>query len=132
MRALTHSFRKPTLSVAAVALVAAAGVGVSSAAANRPATTGLPGTYAVVNVTISDTALKLNRKSSRGVNVVAFKIKNTGKKSHAFRIGDTKSQVLKRGQTQDLPVNFNDFGKYTYRVTLHATKTMHGVFTVGR
>jgi hypothetical protein len=40
--------------------------------------------------------------------------------------------VLKHGQTQDLPVNFDDFGKYAYRVTLHATKKMHGVFTVGR
>lgn len=131
MRVLTHSFGKPALSAAAVALCAAVGVG-GSAAATAPATTGLPGTYAVVKVTISDSAVKLNRKSSRGVNVVAFVIRNTGKKSHAFRIGDTKSQVLKHGQTQDLPVNFDDFGKYTYRVTLHATKKMHGVFTVGR
>lgn len=131
MRHLSHSFRKPALSVAAVALVAAAGVGVSSAA-NRPATTGLPGTYVIVKVSVSDSALKLNRKASHGVNVVAFEIRNNGKKPHVFTIGDTKSQVLKHGQMQDLPVSFDDFGKYKYRVTLNGTKKMHGVFAVNR
>jgi len=131
MRALPHSFRMPSLSVAAVALVAAAGVGASSAA-SRPATTGAPGTFAIVKVTVSDTMLKLNRKSSRGVSVVSFKIKNIGKKPHVFLIGTSKSQVLKRGQTQDMPVNFADFGKYKYRVTLNGTKTMRGLFSVSR
>lgn len=127
----SFSVRKPALAGAAAALVAAAAGG-AAVAADAPATTGLPGTYAVVNVTVRDASVRLSKKSSHGVNVVAFVVRNAGKKPHVFAIGDMKSQVLKHGQTQDMPVNFDDFGKYKYRITLNGTKKMHGVFTVGR
>jgi hypothetical protein len=123
-----RSFRKPALAIATAALVAAAAGGAVSAA-NRPATTGLPGTYAVVHVTIRDTRVTLNHKVSHGVNVVAFVIRNAGKKPHVFKIGDMKSEVLRHGKTQEVPVNFEDFGRYKYRVTLNGTKSMHGVFS---
>lgn len=132
MTAFPHLMRKLLPVVATAALVAAVAGGTGASAANRPATTGLPGTYVVVNVKIADAKITLNRKSSHGVNVVAFVIKNTGRKAHQFKIGDTKSQVLRPGQMQDLPINFDDFGKYRYSVSLNGTKSTHGVFSVNR
>lgn len=120
------------VAVAATAALGAAVAGGAVAAADRPATTGLPGTYAVVNVRVGDAQVTLSRTSSHGVNVVAFVIRNTGRKAHQFKIGDTKSAVLRPGQLQDLPINFDDFGKYRYSVTLNGTKSTHGVFSVNR
>jgi hypothetical protein len=130
MRA-TFSLTKPALAVAAVALGAAVAGG-SVSAADRPATTGLPGTYAVVHVTVHDKRVTLSKKLSHGVNVVAFVVHNAGKKPHVFTIGDVKTEVLKHGKTQDVPVNFEDFGRYKYKITLNGTKSMHGVFSVLR
>jgi plastocyanin len=132
MPRFSHSIvRKPALAVATAALLGAAAA-TGAGAAERPATTGLPGTYAVVQVTVTDSGVTLSRKASHGVNVVAFVIHNRGSKTHDFRIGDAKSQVLRHGQTQDLPVNFEDFGVYRYRVTVHGTTKMHGSFRVLR
>ena len=98
--------------------VVAAAVLSAVALADRPATTGIPGTFATINVRISDKGLILNRHASSGVQVIGFRIRNVGKKKHNFIVGDYATNAIAPGQFDDFAVSFDDFGKYA--VPLHA------------
>lgn len=130
-----------TVAVVVIVLVAAA-VGATAALARHqstaartavvPATTGLPGTYAIINVKLGDKVLKVSRHRSKGVQVIGFRIRNIGKKQHNFIIGDWKTNPIAPGQFDDFAVNFDDYGKYLYRCTLNCPKTARGYINVQR
>ena len=92
--------------------VVAAAVLSAVALADRPATTGIPGTFATINVRISDKRLVLNRHASSGVQVIGFRIRNVGTKKHNFIVGDYATNAIAPGQFDDFAVSFDDFGKY--------------------
>lgn len=117
--------------IAALA-AAAAFAGAGSAVTSRPATTGVPGTFVTINVKLGDKTLLLSRHASSGVQVIGFRIRNVGKKTHNFIIGDHATNPIKPGQFDDFAVSFNDFGKYHYRCTINCTKTQSGYVTVKR
>lgn len=118
--------------IVAVAALAAAALfaGASSAVASKPATTGTPGTYAVVVVKLGDKGLTVSRHQSVGVQVLGFRIRNVGKLTHNFIIGSHATNPIKPGQFDDFAVNFQDYGKYLYRCTLHCPKTARGYINV--
>ena len=103
-----------------------------AAAAQRPATTGIPGTFATINVKLGDTSLILSKTSSSGVQVIGFRIRNIGKKKHNFIIGDHATNAIAPGQFDDFAVAFSDFGKYTYKCTLNCASSLRGIITVKR
>ena len=117
--------------VAAVVLTSAAALAAAAFAA-KPATTGIPGTFATINVRITDKGLTLNRHSSSGVQVIGFRIRNDGTKKHNFIVGDYATNAIAPGQFDDFAVVFDDFGKYSYRCSLNCPKTAHGVINVKR
>ncbi len=112
--------------------VVAAAVLSAVALADRPATTGIPGTFATINVRISDKGLILNRHASSGVQVIGFRIRNVGKKKHNFIVGDYATNAIAPGQFDDFAVSFDDFGKYEYRCSLNCPRSAHGFITVKR
>ncbi len=116
----------------AIAAVAAAVVVSVAAAAQRPATTGIPGTFATINVKLGDKTLILSKHESSGVQVIGFRIRNVGTVKHNFIIGDHATNAIAPGQFDDFAVAFSDFGKYTYKCTLHCPATAHGIITVKR
>lgn len=122
--------RKGLVAVVAVVVIAAMSAG--AALAFRPATTGIPGTFAVINVKLTDKGPILNKHSSTGVQVIGFRLRNTGTKSHNFVVGDFKTNALKPGQFYDFGVQFDVFRKYTYRCTLNCPKSAHGTINVKR
>lgn len=124
MRGL-RTFRPRT----AAALAACSALTVLGFAGIAHATTG-PSPHTLVNVSISDTKLVLSRKSCADVTYVDFYLHNTGKKTHNFVIGATKSAVLRPGERVHMYVGFPVYGYYRYKVTLHAKPQMHGRFHV--
>lgn len=118
--------------VAVVAVIAVAAVSAGAALAFRPATTGIPGTYQVINVKLTDKGPLLDKHSSTGVQVIGFRIRNTGTKSHNFIIGAYATNAIKPGQFDDFGVQFDVFKKYAYRCTLNCPKSAHGTITVKR
>jgi hypothetical protein len=123
--------RRSRLVIVAVAAISAAVLS-AVALADRPATTGVPGTFATINVRITDSGLTLNRHSSSGVQVIGFRIHNVGKKKHNFRVGDYATNAIAPGQFDDFAVSFNDFGKYLYRCTLNCPRSARGYINVQR
>jgi plastocyanin len=123
--------RRSRLVIVAVAAISAAVLS-AVALADRPATTGVPGTFATINVRITDTGLTLNRHSSTGVQVIGFRIHNVGKKKHNFIVGDFATKAIAPGQFDDFAVSFGDFGKYLYRCTLNCPHSARGIITVNR
>jgi hypothetical protein len=113
-------------------LAAVACAGLPGAAAPASATTGAPGTYAVVTVRMGDGTLRLSRRRTQGVNVVAFVVRNDGRRRHQFQVGRTRSAVLRPGQVQDVQIQFDVFGRYAYRISVNGSRRTHGVFTVAR
>ena len=103
-----------------------------SVALSASATTGVPGTFVTVNVKLGDKTLVLSRHSSSGVQVIGFRIRNVGKKSHNFVIGDHATNAIKPGQFDDFAVSFDDFGKYIYKCTLNCLPSERGVINVKR
>jgi hypothetical protein len=118
--------------IAVIAVVVVAAVSAGAAFALRPSTTGIPGTYQTINVKITDKNLVLNKHSSIGVQVIGFRIRNTGTKPHNFVIGDYSTNAIKPGQFDDFAVQFDVFRKYTYRCTLNCLKSAHGIVNVQR
>jgi len=120
----SRSFGAKAAALAAGAVLAAVG-----AAGVARATTG-PAPHTLVNVSISDTKLVLSKKSCADVTFVDFYLHNTGKKTHNFVVGATKSAILRPGQRVHMYVGFPVYGYYRYKVTLHANAKMHGRFHV--
>lgn len=118
--------------VAAGAIVVIAAAFAASALAFRPATTGVPGSYVTINVKLGDRILTLSRHSSSGVQVIGFRIRNIGKKTHNFIIGDHATNPIKPGQFDDFAVSFDNYGKYLYRCTLNCAHKLRGYIYVLR
>jgi plastocyanin len=116
----------------AIAAVAAAVVVSVAAAAQRPATTGIPGTFITINVRLGDKTLYVSRHSSSGVQVIGFRIRNVGKLKHNFIIGDHATNAIAPGQFDDFAVEFSDFGPYVYKCTLHCAPSLRGIINVKR
>jgi plastocyanin len=113
------------------ALALATGAIAAGAAATGVAfaTTG-PAPHVLVNVTISDTAIRLSKKQVSDVTFVDFYLHNTGKLSHNMLIGRTESVAVKPGERVHFYVGFPVFGWYPYRVKLHGTPHMRGRFHI--
>lgn len=118
--------------IAAVAVVVVAAVSAGAAFGFRPATTGIPGTYQTINVKLTDKALILNKHSSTGVQVIGFRIRNTGTKAHNFVVGTYSTNAIAPGQFDDFAVQFDVFRKYVARCTLNCPKTAHTTINVQR
>ncbi len=123
--------RRRVLLAAAVALLVTASLA-GTALALRPTTTGIPGTFATINVKLGDKTLILSKHSSSGVQVIGFRVRNVGTVKHNFIIGTHATNAIAPGQFDDFAVAFDDFGKYTYRCTLNCPSTSHGVIDVER
>jgi hypothetical protein len=124
--------RKRKVVLVAVAVLALTASLAGAALALRPATTGIPGTFATINVKLGDKTLILSKHSSSGVQVIGFRIRNVGTVKHNFIIGTHATNAIAPGQFDDFAVAFSDFGKYTYRCTLNCPHTAHGTIDVER
>jgi uncharacterized cupredoxin-like copper-binding protein len=118
--------------VALTGVLAAAGLAGAGLAGDRPAAAGAPPFFESVYVKLGDKTLTLSRYSTSGVQVVIFDIRNVGTVKHNFIVGTHATREIAPGQTDTLAVPFDDFGRHTYRCTLHCPSTSHGVITVER
>ncbi len=84
-----------------------------------------------INVTITDSAIKLSKKSANAGDFT-FAVKNTGKAKHDFKIGSKKTPVLAPGKSAKLKVTLSKAGNVNYSSTVagDAKKGLKGVFTV--
>jgi hypothetical protein len=124
--------RRVVLVACTAVLAAAVLAGAGLARERSAATTGIPGTFAIINVKLGDKTLILSKHSSSGVQVIGFRIRNVGTVKHNFIIGTHATNAIAPGQFDDFAVAFDDFGKYTYRCTLNCPATSHGVIDVER
>ena len=111
--------RNRTLSVAALAALALAAPAATPAA---PA-----GTF---TVQASDFRFKgIPLRTTAGTHV--FKVRNTGRATHDFKIAGKRTKLLRSGQTQTLRVTLRK-GRYAYICTVegHAALGMKGVLHV--
>jgi molybdate transport system substrate-binding protein len=94
------------------------------------ASAGLKAT-APINVTITDKAIKLSKKTAP-VGAVTFVVKNTGKATHNFRIAGKTTRTLRTNQTANLAVTFAKTGGFNYSSTVKgdAAKGLKGVLTL--
>jgi plastocyanin len=130
-----HRTRRILLAAAALVALSAALAGAAVARQSSsvsPETTGIPGTFAIINVKLSEKGVTVSRHSSSSVQVIGFRIRNLGKKSHNFIIGTHATNAIKPGQFDDFAVAFNDFGSYSYKCTLNCPKSAHGTILVKR
>jgi molybdate transport system substrate-binding protein len=106
--------------VVALSLVALA----AASAAPRAATT--------INVTLTDRAIKLSKKTAAAGDVVRFAVRNTGKARHNFSIAGRKTANLKTNQTASLAVTFSKAGNVRYSSTVRgdAARGLTGTFVL--
>jgi plastocyanin len=106
-------------------------VGVSAASAPRAsATTGVDPLLRV-GVKITDSRIVLTPKKAARMETVYFRVVNTGKRTHDFRVADVKTKPIKPGEVAHLLTMFVDRGTYVYRCALHCdARTMRGVIEV--
>jgi uncharacterized cupredoxin-like copper-binding protein len=86
-----------------------------------------------VNVTATEWAFKLSKRSVPVGTTVVFKVTNKGKIGHDFKIAGKKTKLLNPGQSQSITVKFTKKGTFSYicTVTGHAKLGMQGKFAVG-
>src|SRR5262245_1595342 len=78
------------------------------------AATAAPKAATTVNVTLTDKAIKLSKKTATAGDVVTFAVKNTGKSQHNFSIAGKKTANLRTNQTANLAVTFSKPGAFKY------------------
>jgi uncharacterized cupredoxin-like copper-binding protein len=112
------------------AIVALAGLGVATALV-VPAR-GASSKAVTVRVTARDFKFILSR-SSVPTGTVIFKVTNTGKAGHNFKIGGKTTPLLAHGKSATLKVVFKKKGRFAYLCTVpgHATLGMKGKLGVG-
>jgi mono/diheme cytochrome c family protein len=88
-------------------------------------------TAVTVNVTLTDTSIKLSRKSVPA-DTVTFSVKNAGKAKHSFKILTKKTPVLAPGRSARLVVKFAKAGKFPFSSTVagDVKKGLKGTLTV--
>ena len=117
--------------LAVVALVVAgiaAGVYLPASSAS---TTKTDASKVTINVTATEWAFKLSKRSVPVGTTVAFKVTNKGKIGHDFKIAGKKILILAPGQSNTLTVKLKK-GSYKYLCTVpgHAASGMKGTFKV--
>lgn len=113
-----------------VALAGAAVVMVSAAIAGTAGATTGPAPHTLVNVAISDKAIKLSKNNTSDVTFVDFYLHNVGKVAHTMVIGREESVIVRPGQRVHFYVGFPVYGWYPYHVKLHGTPKMKGRFHI--
>ena len=113
-----------TLIVGLVAAVTIFAVG------NAAATTA-PAIQISINVSLTDTSIKLSRYDARRGWGAVFTVRNLGKKPHSFDIGGLQTKVIQPGSIGRVGAAFEERGKFPFKVVLNSAGTTHaGVFTV--
>jgi plastocyanin len=100
-----------------------------SAGARAPSTTGVD-PLITVSVRITDTRLLVKPVRVARLETVQFRVVNTGKLTHDFRVGGLKSRKLKHGEVDHVLLQFTDRGTYLYRCVLHCSVKMRGFMVV--
>jgi plastocyanin len=100
-----------------------------SPGARAPSTTGVD-PLITVSVRISDSRLTVRPLRVARLETVQFRIVNTGKLTHDFRVGGSKSRKLKHGEVDHVLLQFTDRGRYLYRCVLHCSAKMRGFMVV--
>ena len=119
------------LRAALLAVAVAVGLlgGAGSARTATPATTGVD-PLIVLNVRVTDSRITVSPKRVARLETAAFRVVNTGKLTHDFRVGGFKTKALKHGEVAHLLMQFSDRGNYLYRCALHCSTTMRGYIVV--
>jgi len=113
-----------TARVVAGSVVVALSLALLAAATATPRAT-------TINVTLTDKAIKLSKKTAP-VGAVTFAVRNTGKAKHSFRIAGKSTRVLKANASARLSVTFRKAGGFAYASTVKgdAAKGLKGMFTL--
>jgi hypothetical protein len=111
-------------SLSALVLGAAGGAGTAT-----PKTTGVDPLIRIA-VRISDNRITVTPKKVARLETAYFRIVNTGKLTHDFRVGGQKSPPLKHGQVGHVLVQFVDRGAFLYRCALNCSSKMRGFVQV--
>jgi hypothetical protein len=116
-------------------LVVAAALGALVLGAAGGARTAVPKTTGVdplitLAVRITDTRITVNPKKVARLETAYFRIVNTGKLTHDFRVGGQKSPPLKHGQVGHVLVQFVERGAFLYRCALNCSNKMRGYIQV--
>jgi plastocyanin len=121
-----------TLALVALA-VAGIAAGVYLPASSASTTKTHASSKVTVNVTATEWAFKLSKRSVPVGTTVVFKVTNKGKIGHNFKIAGKTTKLLNPGQSTTLTVTFTKKGTFTYlcSVTGHARLGMQGKFAVG-
>ena len=109
-----------------VAVLAACAVGTGAVLVGVASATTGPAPHTLVNVSISDNAIKLSKNQVADVTFVDFYIHNVGKLSHTMVVGIQKSAVLQPGQRVHFYVGFPVFVWYRYHVGVNGKPQMKG------
>jgi len=120
--------------VVAVAVAAIAAASASAQSSGQPSLAQAGEKAALlarVNVAASELKFVLSKKTARR-GVVSFRVTNTGKVQHDFKIKGRTTRLLSPGQSATLRVTFLRKGHYAYACTVpgHAAAGMKGVFTI--
>jgi plastocyanin len=124
--------RRAGITLAAIALVGAvAGAGVATSADATPAAQARTFT---VNVSITEYAFTVPRKTFPVGSTVVFRVRNRGDQTHNFAIHRAKkaTRILGSGRTATLRVTFTRRGPYQYICTVgqHAVEGMYGMIRI--
>src|SRR5262245_64476835 len=76
------------------------------------AASAAPKATTTVNVTITDKAIKLSKKTATAGDVVTFAVKNSGKARHNFAIAGKHTPTLAHNKTAKLAVTFSKAGSF--------------------
>jgi len=118
------------LVVAAAIGAAALAALVGGAAQTASATTGVDPLQRI-SVQITDTQLIVKPKRVRRAVTAWFRVVNTGRKTHDFRVAGLKTKALKHGQVDHIVISFDERGAYVYRCALNCDpRVMQGRIAV--
>jgi cytochrome c6 len=94
------------------------------------ATAAKPRVPVTIDVTATDTSLRLSAKAA-WVGPVTFIVKNAGKRDHSFQIAGEQTAVIKPGKGATLFITFPKAGRYVYTSTVpgDAPAGLKGTFT---
>ena len=131
--------------VVLLAAVVATGAQAQLRRGDRLARTTAPDSYVNIDVTMTDTKFTLSRHSGPAGSDARFIIRDTGKKPHAFQLGEKKSGLgfqsgfnatVRPGQQKVLILYLDYRGaKVPYFGSMSADRNkpgMKGIFTVGK
>jgi plastocyanin len=120
----------PLRALVVVASLGAIVLGVAGAA--RPATPKTTGVDPLIRIAvrITDNQITVTPKRVARLETAYFRVVNTGKLTHDFRVGGQKSPPLKHGQVGHVLVQFVERGVYLYRCALHCSNKMRGYVSV--